>query len=117
MVRGAAALAEPGVPPKNEDIISPNGFWFAVRGVGRSKYSVPSSSNTYEIPRQYIKSNGLKDQFHEPLESPAVRKKRHETDKSRKGVSRLPLRSCSAHPRHVEQCAQQVAQSLMRNQE
>ena len=46
-MRGAVLLTpEPGAPPNNEDIMSPNGFAFAVRGGERSKYSVPSSSNT-----------------------------------------------------------------------
>jgi hypothetical protein len=50
MVRGAVALTpEPGGPPNNEDIMSPNGFAFAERGGERSKYKVPNSSNTYEF--------------------------------------------------------------------
>lgn len=47
MVRGAVVpTAEPGAPPNNEDIMSPNGFAIDVRGGETSKYSVPSSFNT-----------------------------------------------------------------------
>jgi hypothetical protein len=39
---------EPGGPPNKEDITSPNGFAFAVRGGGISKYSVANSFSTYD---------------------------------------------------------------------
>jgi hypothetical protein len=45
---GAVSVPEPGGPPNNEDITSPNGFAFAVRGGGMSKYSVASSFSTYD---------------------------------------------------------------------
>lgn len=58
MVRGAVVpLPEPGAAPNNEDIMSPNGLAFAVRGGVISKYSVPNSSNTYEIPCQISRAD------------------------------------------------------------
>jgi hypothetical protein len=51
IVRGCAdagAGPDPGVPPNNEDMISPNGLTFPERGGGISKYSVANSFNTYD---------------------------------------------------------------------
>jgi hypothetical protein len=51
IVRGCAdagAGPDPGGPPNNEDIISPNGLTFPVRGGGISKYNVANSFKTYD---------------------------------------------------------------------
>lgn len=46
-MRGCAeAEPEPGGPPNKEDITSPNGFAFVVRGRGISKYSIANSWST-----------------------------------------------------------------------
>lgn len=59
IVRGCAGAGpDPGGPPNNEDMISPNGLTFAVRGEDISKYSVansfkicdPEFSSLYESP-------------------------------------------------------------------